>query len=207
VVAPGTVPAMVSGRRQQHKDDTRAALEQAAFALFEERGFDDTTVDDIARAADVSPRTFFRYFRAKDDVVFTDHPERIERLRQALADRPDDEPVVASVREAILTLADDIDLHRERAHLQAKVASESGLLAARALELQQEFTALFTDHVAERTGLDPDRDIRPNLVGATVVAALSAAVGTWMAGDGERELTDLVREALELLDQGLGLQP
>src|SRR6478735_4898687 len=127
-----------TGLRAQRKEETRAAIRDAAFRLFAEQGFEATTVDDIARAADVSPRTFFRYFPTKDDVVFADHPERIERLRQALLDRPADEPVLASVREAILTLADDIDLHSDTARLQSKVSSASPTLASRSLELQNE---------------------------------------------------------------------
>lgn len=74
-----------TGRREQNKARTRHSLMRAAVELFEEQGFADTTVDDIVHRANSSPRTFYRYFRAKEDVLFGDQAERLELLRQSLA--------------------------------------------------------------------------------------------------------------------------
>src|SRR6478735_6141947 len=103
-----------TGLRAQRKEETRTAIRDAAFRLFAEQGYEATTIDDIASAADVSPRTFFRYFPTKDDVVFNDHPERLEDLREMLAARPDDEPILDSLRAVVRSLADDMDAKHDQ---------------------------------------------------------------------------------------------
>src|SRR5438128_1145835 len=80
--------------RAQRSADTRRALEQAAIALFIEQGYDRTTIDDIATAAGVSARTFFRHFDAKEDVLIGDQNEMRRRLAHCFSIRPDDEPVL-----------------------------------------------------------------------------------------------------------------
>ena len=85
-------------RRERKKLETRLALEQAALRLFDEKGYDQTTVEDIAESADVAVRTFFRYFSSKQDVLFGEVvTDRISRLRTELANRPLTEDPLASV--------------------------------------------------------------------------------------------------------------
>src|SRR4029450_9819496 len=86
--------------RERKKARTRRALVEAALRLFAGRGFEATTVADIADAADVSPRTFFSYFPAKEDVLFADAKDRIDRLQDALAKRAPDESFLDALRRA-----------------------------------------------------------------------------------------------------------
>ncbi len=94
-----------TGRRAQHKAATREALHQAALRMFEERGYDATTVKDIAAAAAVTERTFFRYFPSKEDLVLGELSDLVRPLTEEIRRRPADEPPLRAVLNALLTVA------------------------------------------------------------------------------------------------------
>ena len=96
-------------RRERKKARTRRDLVEAAVRLFDERGFEGATIEDITNAADVSPRTFFRYFTSKEEILFSEHQLSVDDLRNRLAECPDGEPLLVSVREAMLTIAGRIE--------------------------------------------------------------------------------------------------
>ncbi len=105
-----TVPADVdergrAGRRERKKQRTREALIDAAFELFAEKGFEATTVEEIADAVDVSSRTFFRYFSSKEDVALTFQEEQFVAMREALAAQPPGDPVITALRKAAVGIA------------------------------------------------------------------------------------------------------
>src|SRR5438876_7231524 len=110
--------------RQKHVDRTRQAIIDAAFALFTERGFAATTVEDIAARADVAPRTFFRYFPSKESVLFTGAESKTELLKQQLAERPEGESPAESMIAVLMQIPDDITRNSEQVSLLCTVASE-----------------------------------------------------------------------------------
>ena len=191
------------GLRERHRRRTAAQLEEVALRLFGERGFDATTVDDIAAAAEVSRRTFFRYYASKEDVLLSDHPRQLAQLRAALSARPTSEPILTALREALMSMSGTYEENRDRLLLRARVMRGTPSLQARSLVLQREWEQAVADMVADRLGVDAKGDLRPAVVAATTLGALRAAFGMWLEGGGKAHLPSLVSEALDLLDSGL----
>ena len=195
--------APVEGLRERHRRRTAAELEEAALTLFTEKGFDAVTIDDIATAADVSRRTFFRYFASKEDVILSDHPRRLGELQAALDRRPDDEPALTALRQAILSLAGRFEQQREHMLRRFRLITETPALEARSLCLQRNWETGVTAMLADRMGVDPAEDLRPGVVAATTMSAMRIATANWLAGGGHGDLTAIVAAALDLLDGGL----
>ncbi|HZQ77980.1 MAG TPA: TetR family transcriptional regulator [Acidimicrobiia bacterium] len=195
--------APVEGLRERHRKRTAADLEAAALELFTQRGFDAVTIDDIAAAADVSRRTFFRYFASKEDVILSDHPRRLDELQAALDRRPADEPALAALRHAIMSLADTYEEHREHMLGRFRLVSSTPALEARSLCLQRNWETAVTEMLAARMGVDPARDLRPGVVAATTMAAMRVATANWLARGGRGDLSAIVAAALDQLDGGL----
>lgn len=193
----------MEGLRERHRKRTAADLEEAALALFCEKGFDAVTIDDIADAADVSRRTFFRYFASKEDVILSDHPKRLDELQAALDRRPADEPALTALRHAVLSLADSYEEQRDHMLARFRLVTDTPALEARSLCLQRNWETSVTAMLAERMGVDPSKDLRPGTVAATTMAAMRVATANWLAGGGQGDLPAIVAAALDLLDGGL----
>jgi len=195
--------APVEGLRERHRRRTAADLEEAALTLFSDRGFDAVTIDDIAAAADVSRRTFFRYFASKEDVILSDHPKRLDELQAELDRRPDDEPALTALRHAIMSMVSTYEEEREHMLRRFRLMTMTPALEARSLCLQRNWETAVTEMLAARMGVDPARDLRPGVVAATTMAAMRVATANWLAGGGQGDLPAIVATALDLLDGGL----
>ncbi|BCJ46753.1 TetR family transcriptional regulator [Actinoplanes ianthinogenes] len=197
------------GLRETKKQATRAALSWAAIRLIVERGYDGVLVEDIAAAAGVSPRTFNNYFSSKAEAVAARHRDRCFAVADALRERPAGEPLWDAITQAVLTAftpgpevtaPPDLDLWvtgvREMVTVPAIQAEilRGGDDAVRAIGLA----------IAERTGLDVDRDLYPKLVAAAVLAANTVAVRQFQVVGGDwTTVPALLTEALRLLRAGL----
>jgi AcrR family transcriptional regulator len=191
------------GLRERHRKRTAADLEEAALRLFSEKGFDAVTIDDIAAAADVSRRTFFRYYASKEDVILSDHPKRLDELEAALDRRPADEPALTALRHAILSLAGSFEEQRDHMLRRFRLVTATPALEARSLCLQRNWETAVTVMLAQRMGVEPTKDLRPGVVAATTMAAMRMATNNWLSGGGEGDLPAIVADALDLLDGGL----
>jgi len=192
-----------SGLRERRKRLTAAELEAAALRLFGERGFDSVTVDDIAAEADVSRRTFFRYFASKEDVLLADHFVQLARLREAIAARPADEPILTALRNAILSMTGDFEDRKEKVILRGRIMRDTPSLQARSLVLQKAWEDAMQEMVAERLKVDPALDLRPGVVSATTLAALRVSFQSWLSAGATGDLIAMTAEALDLLNGGL----
>ena len=195
------MPHPVADLRQRKKEQTRSAIADAALDLFETRGFDETTVDDIAAAANVSPRTFFRYFASKDEAVFDRADEAREAFRTLLAARPADEPMLVSLREIGQALLTDEFVDGRRLRRVLGLVARERALRGRSDALLDGIEAELTVWAAERLGVGTT-DLRPRLVAATVLTARRVATETWLESPGD-DLADHITRAIDLLASGL----
>jgi AcrR family transcriptional regulator len=165
---------MTTGLRERKKQQTREAIHRAAMKLFAERGFDATTIADIAAAADISPRTFFSYFPSKEEAVFAKFEPAFESFDQAMRERPRGTGALEAMREWILGMATEFTGDIEAAKLEARLRRESPAVAACDLRHMRQFERRLAEAVGEDLGEPPDA-LRPRLVAAAAVAALQAS--------------------------------
>jgi AcrR family transcriptional regulator len=195
------------GLRERKKLRTREALMDAAVQLFNTKGFEATTVEEIADAVEVSSRTFFRYFGSKDDVIASIQGEQFAELHDEFERRPAGEPVMTAVRRAcsIVLRRHDVASGLESARFTcvAQLAQESPAAFAHGLELCGEHTERFTEQIAARMGVDPRTDLRPQLVSAATMAALQVAARAWNDDESAVSASELADRALALLESGI----
>lgn len=174
---------MTPGLRELKKQRTRAAIQEAALRLIDEHGYDGTTCEEIAAAAEVSPATFFRYFPTKEDVVVTDDYDPL--LASAVGGRPAREGPLLAVRrglaETFALIGDD-----EMATVRSRTTLMLSVPALRARMYEQTASArdALAVALAPRMGLEPD-DLRVRSLAAACAAALAVAVEHWAAHGGD----------------------
>jgi mycofactocin system transcriptional regulator len=183
--------AAPAGRR---RITSRAELEQVAFDLFDRQGFERTTVGDIASAAGIGRRTFFRYFPSKNDVAWGDFEAELERMRRRLRAAPAGAPLMDAIRHAVVDFnrvaPDQIPAHRRRMALILRVPA----LQAHSTLRYAAWRQVIADFVAERTGLRPDM-LLPRTVAHAMLGVAVAAYEQWLeSGDGD--LCDLLDTAV-----------
>lgn len=194
---------MTVSLRDQKKEQTREALFEAAIGLFRERGFGGTTVDDIAAAARVSRRTFFRYFPAKEAVVFPWDAERLERFAQILRDRASGEAPFDSVRRALLALAEDYVAQADDMVAQHRVIESASELLSYERKLDRRWEEALARALGDGSGSAKQQRNARILAGA-MMGALRATLAEWFAGDAKGDLRTMGQEALDLLEHGTG---
>jgi len=193
-------PPRGRGRRGRPPGTSRRELELIALRLFTERGFEDTTIDQIAAEAGVSRRAFFRYFGSKPDVLWGAFDTEVAAIRALLDEAPDDLPVLAAVRRAVLAAnhyrAADVPELRARMSL---IGSVPALMASAAVHYDAWERAI-SDFVARRTG-QPADSLYPLAVGRATLAACRAGYDRWVVR-ADADLTVYLDAALRALAAG-----
>jgi AcrR family transcriptional regulator len=178
------------GLRERNKLRRREQITDAALRLFAERGFDGVTIEQIADVADVSRRTFFRYFARKEDVLIAWKQQMADQLRMALAARPADEPPLEAVHRALAEVAAG---YAERPELTLGLMRLfEGGPALHADVDYQDWDDVLADGIAGRMGVDVVRDPRPRLIATVGFAVLTATIETWAADRGSDDLVALL---------------
>ncbi|HUQ60009.1 TetR family transcriptional regulator [Lentzea sp.] len=193
----------MTGLRERKKAATREALGDAAWSLCVEHGLDGVTVEQIARAAGVSLRTFFNYFPSKEEAVVAGDTVTALAFVQEFAARPLDEPVLVALKKALQTIYPryvDLDRLRQLRELREHPALLPHVLAAYSAR-EQALTAA----IAERCGVDPLEDPYPAVAASTFLASMRAVVQWWLntpqASD-RYTATELVGRMIDQLGEG-----
>jgi AcrR family transcriptional regulator len=195
------------GLRERKKARTREALKDAAMVLFTRHGFEGTTVEEIAEACEVSPRTFFRYFPTKEDVLFADADARRGTLLAVLADRPADEPPFVALQAAMRALA--LEYRHDRAELVArsKVVEGSPQLQAYKAEHQHGWETAVVDALEQRPVAGPPVAREElQLLTALATAAMRVSVDTWVADASGPDLEVVLDRAFARIERGFGAE-
>ncbi|MGW0903939.1 TetR/AcrR family transcriptional regulator [Streptomyces sp. NPDC002853] len=190
------------GLRERKKLKTRIAIREATYRLIDEQGYDATTVEQIAEAAEVSASTVFRYFPTKEDIVLTDEYDPL--LEDELRARPVDEPIVESLRHVLrravgLGFTEEPEVSRLRTRLMIEVPA----VRSRLLESMSVTGRMLCRVIAERAGRDPG-ELEVRVFAMSLIAALTETAAYWAEHGHEDDLGELVDRALSMLTTGFG---
>jgi AcrR family transcriptional regulator len=174
-MSPSTAPTAKLGLRERKKLKTREAIQREAMRLFQKYGYEETTIEQIAAGAEISPSTFFNYFPTKEDVVLYDAYDPM--LASLMLERPADEPLSVGLRH-VLHMMEDIFI--------------------------RDHDVMLCGLVAQRAGRDAD-DFEIRVVVMVVVIAALEAMFEWVKHDGRGSFVELVNQALDVVDAGARL--
>jgi AcrR family transcriptional regulator len=196
LIAEAGVPASL-GLRERKKMRTRMSIQDTALELFAERGYDATTVEDIAARAEVSVTTFFRYFASKGEVVLNDPSHRLPAVGRAIVGRPRSEREIDAIRNAIqqewVAATEPALIAR-----QCQAIATSEMLSGFAMNVGLKWRAVISEALARRRGLRaPDQRCR--LTAGVAATSFADAVEEWVTAGAHGDLVAAVDHAFDLL--------
>jgi AcrR family transcriptional regulator len=191
-----------AGLRERKKERVREQLMEAAFRLFEERGFSEATIEDVVDAVEVSRRTFFRYFKSKEDVLLAWYDHIDEAMRQALEARPAEEQPFLAIRRAITEVVSQFELNCGRMIALDCLIMASPSVRARKQAMHAEWAETMAVVLARRLGADIDQDLRPRLVANVALSVLCTSVERWRAAGGRESLSKFIEDGFRFVEEG-----
>jgi AcrR family transcriptional regulator len=202
MASSGRVGAL-AGLRERKKQKTRDAIQREAMRLFQEQGYEATTIEQIAAAVDISPSTFFNYFPTKEDVVFNDPYDPL--IVSTFLARPSHESLGVAVRNTIREgLLSVFEQDREVILARGRLTMGVPELRARIWEELERSQDLLCAMIAERIGCDP-YDFQLRITTMMMMGAVFAAEIEWLRHDGREDVLALINRALEVGEVGARL--
>lgn len=188
------------GRRERKKIETRGAIRAAALSLALEHGVEHFTIAQVSEVADIAPRTFFNYFSCKEDALVGDGSLAAADLRERIAERPGSEEPLDTLRAVLVAspLVSGVEADREQMLLRQQLIQDHLALRSRQLAQFATVERALAEGLAERMEVDPDEDLRPELLASIALGVMRVAM-RWWAADGSRSLGDLVVAGFDLL--------
>lgn len=192
------------GLRERKKAKTLRMIQQEALRLFGSQGYEATTIEQIADAAEVSPSTFYRYFPTKEDVVVQDEYDPM--LVNFFRNQPTDVSPLQAIRSTIDAMKPEIAPYdQERLLGRLKLIVSVPALRARQYDQSLATERMIAQLVAERYNRKPHELLVRNFA-ATVVASWTTALTVWAEGDGQTDLAELMDSCVAHLGDGIPLE-
>ncbi len=183
--------------RSKHSNETRQRIVEVALARFAEHGFDATTVEEIAAAADISPRTFFRYFPTKDAVLFDKIERHMVELCERIEQRPNDEPAADTLVAVLTEMVEQLHTSpEERALVRRLLDERPALRGYQRLAIAAHSEGSATAALARHGGVSPD-DLGLRTMVAAVAACFDVALRDWAGLDDPPPFRTVFRGALD----------
>lgn len=186
-------------KRQLVRDE----LGSAALKLLAGQGFECTTIEQIVAAAGVSRRTFFRYFKSKEDVVIEFVGDVGECVQAELAARPAEEPPARAIRNALLVAVAAFSEHPEKSIALTRLTLGTPALRARYLHRQDELKTALAAVLAERSGAAAPGDLRAKVIVGMALVVFNIALARWAEDGGTKQLDELFEETFALAADAL----
>jgi TetR/AcrR family transcriptional regulator, regulator of mycofactocin system len=193
------------GRRRSTTQDHIAAV---ALELFASRGFDEVSVDDVAQAAGIARRTLFRYYSSKNAIPWGDFDAHLDHMRNLLDEVPDDVPVSAALRSALLAFNSFGEAETARHRQRMRVILGTAALQAHSMTMYAGWRGVVSDYVARRLGVKPT-DLVPQTTAWTMLGVALSAYEHWLGGGsatggtGPRALQRALGDAFDTVSAGL----
>jgi AcrR family transcriptional regulator len=194
-----TVGKIVS-LREQNKMATRRELSRFGVELFLKQGFANTTIDQIVGPLGIAKRTFFRYFNAKEDLVFAWYEERTTDLVNELSSRPKQEKPFKAVYETLSSMLKLYDANPDWALAMMRLSHETPSLIGREFEKRMIWEQALIDALIEREGKKAMHPLKARIVVGTAMTAFTAALYEWYAAAGKAKLRPIVEKAFSLAE-------
>jgi AcrR family transcriptional regulator len=189
------------GLRERKKFAAKRRIQEVALDLFDERGFDNVTIEEIAEAAEVSPSSVYRYFSTKERTVLWDDVD--VRLFDAVEREIANHPPVEAMRRALSgAIAQRFDQDDDLAKRKTRYALEEPALRAALLEQTDEFTQRVAGALARALGETQD-DLEPQVIASTLIGAMMTAARHWHAHGYRHPITDELERALAIVERGV----
>ncbi len=185
--------------RERKKQKIRQDLIRISTQLFLQHGYDQTTVEDIVKQADVSQRTFFRYFPNKEDLVFRDKPQRLQRFQEVLDKAQAASTPLTSAKVAILQLARDTMKNQQTLKIEYDIVTASPYLLALDVEQDMTYQRLMASALERHPAGALDR-FKANLLSGAIFGAIRSIMEDWYENDCQQNLLELGTECLRMID-------
>jgi len=197
-----------SARLGRRRSTTQDHITDVALDLFASRGFDEVSVDDVARAAGIARRTLFRYYSSKNAIPWGDFDAHLDHMRSLLDEVPDDVPVSAALRSALLAFNRFDEAETARHRQRMRVILETDALQAHSMTMYAGWRGVVSEYVARRLGVPPT-DLVPQTTAWTMLGVALSAYEHWLAdgsatgGTGPQSLQRALGAAFDTVSAGL----